>query len=400
MGEEVKKIKDIKSKTEKMKWIIVGIIGIGIIIISSTIALVISPKKIIPQTSKKNVPTIPESSGIQSPPLSKTEVTPQITVKDVKFVKDIIPVFAKFCDELGNYEVMWTLENPSNSIAKVKLASQVPQYSQPKIDEIQLNPGETKLVRQCIVFDEFTLKDISEKTKASLKVEAYANEKRIYEWSIPVWIHAWDDMIWSLNSPMDTAELIAAWVTPRNPAVMGVISKAKEKMSDRSLIGCQFMMDENRMKEELKAIYDTLCFDYGVSYVSTPVSYAPGVSQRISLPSESLKYKSANCIDGSVLFASLMEGLNFDPKIILIPGHAFVCGYCQSAKTTYCIETTLMKDCSSLLFLQFSSFDSAVQQGSETWYQYFQGQPSCRPQENACIISIKNARLKGITPLE
>ncbi|MEM5831185.1 MAG: hypothetical protein QXO40_03205 [Candidatus Aenigmatarchaeota archaeon] len=396
--QEIKKVESITSKSQKIKWIIVGIFSIGIIMISVG-ALVITFKKgseSFPIPSEKSIPETPFKTGTPS----EVEPVKEVKVKDVQFVKDIVPVFAKFCDELNNYEVMWTIENPSDNIAKIKLTSQVSQYSQPKIDEVQIDPKTTKIVRQCITFDEFTLKSITEKTKASLQLTAYLGEKTIYNQSVAIWIHAWDDMIWSLNAPMDTSELIAAWVTPRNPAVMEVISKAKEKTSDRSLIGCQFMVDENRMKEELKAIYDTLCFDYRVSYVSTPVSYAPGISQRVSLPSEVIKYKSANCIDGSVLYASLMEALNFEPEIVLIPGHAFVCAYCPSAYARYCIETTLMKDCSSFLFFQFSSFDSAVQEGYQEWYQYFNNLPSCRPNENTCIISVKEARKKGITPLE
>lgn len=378
------------SKTSTIKWISIGIFIIGIILFFLAV-LIILPKRETPRTPLSR----PESPFPQSESLKKFEF-----IKDVKFISDIVPVFAKFCDELGNYEVAWALENPSNEILKIRLISQVPQYSQPKIDEVQLNPGETKLVKQCITFDEFKLKDITEKTKASLEFEAYANEKSIYQRSVPIWIHAWDDMIWSLNGQMDTIELIAAWVTPRNPSVMEVFSKAKEKLPDRSLIGCQIGIGEDRMKEELKAIYDTLCFDYRISYVSTPVSYAPGISQRVSLPSQTLKLGAANCIDGSVLFASLAEALGFNPEIIFIPGHAFVCVSCQSTAEKYCIETTLMKDCSSILFFQLSSFDSAVQKGNETWNQFFFGKSSCRPEEYTCIVSIQEARKKGITPLE
>src|SRR4029077_11411867 len=51
----------------------------------------------------------------------------------------------------------------------------------------------------------------------------------------------------------------------------------------------------------------------------------PGqITQRTRLPRESLRHKSANCIDGTVLMASLLEAASLHPAIVLVPGHAFV----------------------------------------------------------------------------
>jgi hypothetical protein len=342
---------------------------------------------------EEEIETFPEEE-IETPEeeeeVFNLEYFPELEVtREIEYVSNIVPVFAKFCDELESYDVAWPLKNSSNDVLEIRLISQVPQYSQPKIDQVQLNPGQTETLKQCITFDESKLKDITEKTKASLEIKAYVNGNLAYQKSVSIWIHAWDDMIWSLYEPMDTAPLIAAWVTPRNPSIMEVISKAKERSSDGKIEGCQLGIDEERMKEELQAIYDTLSFDYGLSYVSVTVSYAPGDAQRVSLPSKTLKYKFANCIDGSVLFASLAEALNFEPEIMVIPRHAFTCISCEYADTKYCIETTL-----------FSSFDQAIQEGSEAWSQFFSGKSPWRPEENTYIVSIKEAREDGITPLE
>ena len=42
------------------------------------------------------------------------------------------------------------------------------------------------------------------------------------------------------------------------------------------------------------------------------------------LPRESLTAGTANCIDGAVLFASLLEGISLSPALVIIPGHALV----------------------------------------------------------------------------
>src|SRR5205814_223391 len=65
----------------------------------------------------------------------------------------------------------------------------------------------------------------------------------------------------------------------------------------------------------------------GLTYVNSVIDYGADPSQatqRTRLPSESLVRKSANCIDGTVLMASLLEGASLNPALVFIPGHAFL----------------------------------------------------------------------------
>jgi hypothetical protein len=48
------------------------------------------------------------------------------------------------------------------------------------------------------------------------------------------------------------------------------------------------------------------------------------ISQRVRLPEQSLTVKSANCIDATVLFASLFAAASIRPILAIVPGHAFV----------------------------------------------------------------------------
>lgn len=74
---------------------------------------------------------------------------------------------------------------------------------------------------------------------------------------------------------------------------------------------------------QVKAIYETIKQN-GMNYVHTPVSFAPGNSQRVKRPSDTIKLRGGNCIDGSVLFASCFEAIGFGTSIVITPGHAFV----------------------------------------------------------------------------
>jgi hypothetical protein len=46
--------------------------------------------------------------------------------------------------------------------------------------------------------------------------------------------------------------------------------------------------------------------------------------QRVRLPRESIEQKSANCIDGSVLMASLLEATGIEAVIVIVPKHAYL----------------------------------------------------------------------------
>ncbi len=65
--------------------------------------------------------------------------------------------------------------------------------------------------------------------------------------------------------------------------------------------------------------------------------------QRIRLPRETLEKRSANCIDGTVLMASVLEAASLNPAIVLVPGHAFLAWEMQNGSNEWdYLETTLI----------------------------------------------------------
>jgi hypothetical protein len=61
----------------------------------------------------------------------------------------------------------------------------------------------------------------------------------------------------------------------------------------------------------------------GMRYTNLATSYFVGW-QNVRRPAESLAMRTANCIDGTFLFASILESAGMRPYIVLVPGHAFV----------------------------------------------------------------------------
>jgi hypothetical protein len=80
-----------------------------------------------------------------------------------------------------------------------------------------------------------------------------------------------------------------------------------------------------------------------ITYTNLSSSYFTGW-QNIRRPAESLSMRTANCIDGALLFASLIESAGMHPYLFLPPGHAYVGVRMGPAADDFVlpIETTLV----------------------------------------------------------
>ena len=102
------------------------------------------------------------------------------------------------------------------------------------------------------------------------------------------------------------------------------IRAAVSQMPDGRMLGYQG--DPDVVNQQVASLYRSLR-EAEIVYVNSVIDYGAGSgqsTQRTRLPRESLSSRSANCIDGTVLLASLLEGISLNPAILLTPGHALV----------------------------------------------------------------------------
>lgn len=122
---------------------------------------------------------------------------------------------------------------------------------------------------------------------------------------------------------VDLTDYYGAWVTPYAEPVQRLVRRAADRCES---IFPSYLGDADAVEQQVAALYQTLR-EAGIGYVNSVIDFgaAPGqVTQRTRLPRESLELKSANCIDGAVLFASLLEAASLNAAIVFVPGHAFV----------------------------------------------------------------------------
>jgi hypothetical protein len=145
---------------------------------------------------------------------------------------------------------------------------------------------------------------------------------------------AFDTMILEILNPITRTifslhDFLAVWVTPHTEEVEKIISLAKEYHPKKCFTGYQGISESNIiLSTEIQSETIFLALQgMGITYVDSSLSFGglmPFAFQRIKLPDISVKTKSANCIDGAVLFASLLEAVGIQPFVITVPGHAFV----------------------------------------------------------------------------
>jgi Transglutaminase-like superfamily len=127
---------------------------------------------------------------------------------------------------------------------------------------------------------------------------------------------------------------IAAWVTPDDPAISELDSKATGHLQEEMAAPAAFIgynkATEEQVKAQVDAIYDTLRLDYHMKYVQASVPYSLGepgkrnVTQSVKLPAEVLEQRSGMCVELTLVMASAVEHIGLNAEIVIIPGHAFL----------------------------------------------------------------------------
>jgi hypothetical protein len=341
------------------------------------------------------------ASKAESTPATKVESSsvtkarlPEPTYKiAVGLNGEVFPVFANAGSFQDPSEREWpavavTVVNSSGQELRQRIAVRLPGWSDEEIQLAEVGPGQVKTYKFAPTFYGKLYRN-DEITAATTSVTITdMSGKVVYSRTAPVRLRSADDMFW--GEDFKYAPYIASWVTPHDPEVERVLSIAKEYMPGRRLPGYESWKsadEQSRMTyAEARAIYTALRRT-GISYVKSSATLGTHmhaqITERVRMPGESLRLRSANCIDGAVMYASLFENLGMDPVVVLVPGHAYVGVRSAEQSDRYLyIETALTGR---------ANFDAAVNAASR-------GLARFRPGE-ITMLRINEARQAGIYPM-
>ena len=160
----------------------------------------------------------------------------------------------------------------------------------------------------------------------------------------------------------DTGIFFAAYVNEENPMIDKLLREALNTRIVNRFLGYQGGNAEV-VDKQVYALWNVLQkrnFRYS-SVSNTSLSSNVVFSQRVRTFDDALESSQINCVDGSVLFASLLRAINIEPILVRTPGHMFV-GYYTDAgrKNMNFLETTMIGDVDLDDFFPDEKLDSTM----------------------------------------
>ena len=160
----------------------------------------------------------------------------------------------------------------------------------------------------------------------------------------------------------DTGILFAAYVNEENPMIDQLLREAlNTRIVNRFL--CYPSGNADGVDKQVYALWNVLQkrnFRYS-SVSNTSLSSNVVFSQRVRTFDDALESSQINCVDGSVLFASLLRAINIVPILVRTPGHMFVGYYTDSEhRNKNFLETTMIGDVDLDDFFPDEKLDSTM----------------------------------------
>jgi hypothetical protein len=185
----------------------------------------------------------------------------------------------------------------------------------------------------------------------------------------------------------DTSVCFAAFVNEDHPMINGLLQEALAGGSVRAFTGYQYGLQS--AQQQAQAVWDALAAR-GLSYVNmaTDSGTSPLVStQYVRFLDQSIHDRGANCVDASVLFASVLRRIGLRPVLLFKPGHCFA-GYYDAPEGGHIVafETS---------YLGNGPFAAAAEEGSKELQATlpFIGSPQYS------VVDIALCRQEGINPI-
>lgn len=268
-------------------------------------------------------------------------------------MKQIPTSFVHVLDPEQTPLVTFRFRNCRRKKARLKLVTRVEGFSTDAIDTLELAPDQRGELSQLPVFLLDRIAAVIETRAASLyirvedldgRVEQEATQRLVLLPRTTAYLAIRNDS----GETIDLTRYLAAWVTPNAPEVLQLLREAAALHTEQAIVGYQSAGAEGMpaiVTAQVAAMYRALQ-ERKLTYVNSLVAFnLDGSSsvQRVRSPRESLATASANCIDGVVLMASLIEAASLNAAMVIVPGHAFVAFALRPYSDEWdFVETTLL----------------------------------------------------------
>ncbi|MCL2808984.1 MAG: hypothetical protein FWD24_02825 [Treponema sp.] len=143
---------------------------------------------------------------------------------------------------------------------------------------------------------------------------------------------------WDNESIIDHKHFFAAYVNEDHQIIDKILQEALQTgLANRIGFGSNFTFSGYQQKDsdgdssysvlmQVMAIWSVF-LNHNIKYsdiTTTSTANRKVISQYVRTLDESFENKQANCVDGTVLFASILRKINIEPFLVFVPGHMFL----------------------------------------------------------------------------
>jgi hypothetical protein len=238
-----------------------------------------------------------------------------------------------------------------------------------------------------VKYDYDALLAVRQPVPEDLSVTVWLNGASLGEKTVTMRVRSINECVFELmngDKSEDVSWTFAAYVNENHPFIDNVLKNAlvKDVSSFSGYLG-----DRKSVLAEIEALWNAVQ-KRGMKYsnISAPVAESDGVAcQHVRLLGDSITYGQANCVDGTVLFASLLRKIGLSTYLMLSSDHAFLgVDLAENGKDRVYIETTMVGD---------STLEEALEAGRENVKEY-------KAKKDLTIVDINKWRDRGILPLK
>lgn len=339
----------------------------------------------------------PEQTGPGGAATPASATVNNITVK-YTYRAELMTPFTQLYGKILSHFVTATITNDNSQPVKVKMTSGIAGFTNPSVATVTIAGKKSATVEQDPDLTSAAIDSLTSQKPAQLEVLVTyldnGQDRTVLDETHSIIVTGRSDFPWSIKgmTEAETFELLGVMVTPTDPAVKNDLIRAAANYDpSRSMLsGYQSEGDsDNSVYQRLDDIWQAETNDFSMTYISTPVSFAPGDTQAIRLPSEALSSASGNCIELALLYASAVEALGMQPVIVIVPGHAYLgVRVDDTGDSYYFVETTMIGQ---------ATFDEAVTEGGNEWDEALPHENN--GDEGYGWVEVAQARSDGILPI-
>jgi hypothetical protein len=238
-----------------------------------------------------------------------------------------------------------------------------------------------------------TLRQVDQLRPETFVITVTAEDKATAQTSLLCTVHSVNEAVSRVLDPVtgqwqDTSICFAAFVNEDHPWIGTLLKEAASHGNLERFSGYEF--GERSVVEQIEAIWEALAARH-LTYadLSTSGGVVPGIaSQYVRFLDQSVRDQGANCVDASVMMASIFRRIGLRPVLFFQPGHCFVAVYnAAQGGQLIPIETTMLGS---------SPFTAALNYGGRELASATANLNS----PGYAAVDIASARQAGVKPIE